>query len=196
MTDLQGAAEPVLSDLLSALRRLDDLLEQAMGRARAIAGNVEHEPYRGLYIDQADVDRLLRNEPGMPTYARPNGDGHLLTIADAAPLAALQAYRLSPFDLDVILIALAPELDLRYESVYAYLHDDVTRKRPTVDLALNLLCSDPATKMMQRRRFGPSAPLVRHPILIAPRIHCWPLRSSSTIRSPDCWSAIPRSTPG
>jgi hypothetical protein len=165
MTDLRSNAEPALSGLLPALRRLDDLLERAMGRARAIAGNGEHDPYRGLYIDQSDVDRLLRNEPGIPTYARSNGDGHLLTMADAAPLAALQSYRLSPFDLDTILIALAPELDLRYESVYAYLQDDVTRKRPTVDLALNLLCSDPANKLMQRRRFGPSAPLVRHGLL-------------------------------
>ena len=31
------------------------------------------------------------------------------------------AYDLSQFDLDVLLIALAPELDLRYERLYAYL---------------------------------------------------------------------------
>ena len=41
-----------------------------------------------------------------------------------------------------LLIALAPEIDPRYERLYAYLQDDVTRKRPSIDLTLNLL---PAT---------------------------------------------------
>ena len=42
--------------------------------------------------------------------------------------------------IDVLLICLASELDLRYERLYAYLQDDVTRKQPSVDLVLNLLC--------------------------------------------------------
>jgi hypothetical protein len=46
---------------------------------------------------------------------------------------------LSAFDVDLILLALAPKLDLRYERLYAYLQDDVTRTWPSVDLALNLL---------------------------------------------------------
>jgi hypothetical protein len=49
-------------------------------------------------------------------------------------LAALaEMYDLSGFDLDVMIIALAPELDLRYERVYAYLQDDVTRRHPSMD---------------------------------------------------------------
>ena len=53
------------------------------------------------------------------------------------------AYGLSYFDLDVVLLALAPEVDLRYERVYAFLQDDVSRRRPTVDLALNLAVRNP-----------------------------------------------------
>ena len=52
-------------------------------------------------------------------------------------------FQLTPSDCDVLLICLAPELDLRYERLYAYLQDDVTQRRPTVDLATepSLLCS-------------------------------------------------------
>jgi hypothetical protein len=74
-------------------------------------------------------------------------------------------YGLSVFDLDVVLIALAPELDLRYEQLYAYLQDDVTRKRPTVDLALNLLCPGAGEKLGRRGHFEPDAPLVRAGLL-------------------------------
>jgi len=61
-----------------------------------------------------------------------------------------QTFQLSNFDLDVVAIALAPELDRRYEWLYVYLQDDVRGKRPTVDLALNLLCADAITKLSRR----------------------------------------------
>ena len=43
-----------------------------------------------------------------------------------------KAFGLDTIDLDIVLIALAPEVDLRYERLFAYLQDDVTRRRPTV----------------------------------------------------------------
>jgi MoxR-like ATPase len=72
---------------------------------------------------------------------------------------------LAPFDVDVVLIALAPELDLRYERLFAYLQDDVTKKRPSVDLALNLLAPSAEARLTLRHRFLPSAPLLRHHLL-------------------------------
>ena len=62
----------------------------------------------------------------------------------------------------VIVIALAPELDLRYERLYAYLQDDVTRRRPSVDLALNLLCPTAGDKLACRAHFASDSPLIRH----------------------------------
>jgi AAA+ superfamily predicted ATPase len=45
------------------------------------------------------------------------------------------------------------------------LQDDVTRRRPGVDLALNLLCRTPEERLHQRERFSPGAPLLRHRLL-------------------------------
>jgi SpoVK/Ycf46/Vps4 family AAA+-type ATPase len=64
-----------------------------------------------------------------------------------------------------LLICLAPELDLRYERLYAYLQDDVTKKRPGVDLILNLLCSCFEDKLRARPRIESDAPLLRHHML-------------------------------
>jgi hypothetical protein len=45
------------------------------------------------------------------------------------------------------------------------LQDDVTRKRPTVELALNLLCSSAQEKMERRAHFSWEAPLLREGLL-------------------------------
>jgi hypothetical protein len=74
-------------------------------------------------------------------------------------------YNLTDFDIELIFIALAPELDLRYERLYAYLQDDVTRKRPTVDLALHLLCESPIEKFDRRAHFSSDSSLLKHGIL-------------------------------
>src|SRR5262249_18032762 len=47
-------------------------------------------------------------------------------------------FDLCPFEMDAILLALAVEVSLKYETIYAYLNNDVTRKWPTIDLALRL----------------------------------------------------------
>lgn len=65
----------------------------------------------------------------------------------------------------MIFIALAPEFDLRYEKLYSYLQDDVSKKRPSVDLVLNLLCADASAKLQMRSRFLSDAPLVRHGLI-------------------------------
>src|SRR5262249_52764688 len=61
---------------------------------------------------------------------------------------------------------LAPELDLKYEKLYAYLQNDVTRKRAIVDLILNLLCSSSEEKIEARGRFQTAAPLFQHRLLL------------------------------
>jgi SpoVK/Ycf46/Vps4 family AAA+-type ATPase len=88
------------------------------------------------------------------------------TTGELSRLAWLKStFGLSRFEVDVILIALAPELDLRYERLYAYLQDDVTRKRPSIDLVLNLLCPSAAAKLARRAHFASDAPLMLHRLL-------------------------------
>lgn len=123
--------------------------------------------FRGLYISDEDIDRMT--SPTAPTAPDNPGEkenpstslkrNSLLdqltklneTISlkvenslDAGvhlPLYHLAAvFHLSPFEREILVICLAPELDLKYEKLYAYLQDDVTLKQPTVNLMLELLC--------------------------------------------------------
>ncbi|NCR09317.1 MAG: ATP-binding protein [Microcystis aeruginosa LG13-11] len=157
-------------NLLPALQWLDKLLEKAVVAAQATyAKDPTTEAYQGLYLTQEDVEQLLVRQPGDPVL-KLGGEAWEPSFSELAVKASRlawlkQTFDLSDFDLALIVIALAPELDLRYERLYAYLQDDVTRRRPTVDLALNLLCSSAPTKLWQRSRVAPDAPLIRHRLL-------------------------------
>ena len=147
--------------ILAQLRQLDSLLRQAVARARLLyAAGEGDEAFHGVYISEQEIDALLARA-GAETLA---GDEALAEpLADFLSSSELEVFstrwQLTAFDNAVLLLALAPEVDLRYERIYAYLQDDVTRRRPTVDLALNLFCDSPEARLEQRRRFAPEAPL-------------------------------------
>lgn len=144
-------------ELSESLARLDALIAAAVGSARASYGSPD--PYRGLYITEEQVDEDLAAAPGEPRLTVPGVAG------EALPRSVVERFGLSPFEADVVLIALAPEIDLRYERLFAYLNDDATRKRPTVDLALTLLCKTRAARLAQRGVFAAGAPLLRHGLI-------------------------------
>lgn len=125
--------------------------------------------FRGLYLTEQDVDDLLvpAPAPGPGPLDEPtrsflakieqavDQSGHLPRLRRLARRTGL-----TDLDVEVLLAALAPDVDARFERLYGYLHDDVTRRRPSVGLALEIAGvgpSDPAG----RGRFDPAAPLVR-----------------------------------
>src|SRR5713101_2495474 len=96
--------------LWSALARLDRLLEKATLAADAAYNtSAAAEPYRGLYITSENVTRLLQRQPGSLFLSGADAAAdESMPAASRFPWLA-QRFDLSAFDLDVILIALAPE---------------------------------------------------------------------------------------
>jgi SpoVK/Ycf46/Vps4 family AAA+-type ATPase len=165
---LSAEESPALAELLTALRQLDRLLERAVVSANEAFGAAsQFDRFRGLHISPEEVERLLARDPAAATFnIYDPGPERSFSNEETSRLVWLaDSYGLSQFDLDLLLIALAPELDLRYERLYAYLQDDVSRRRPSVDLALNLLCPTAGIKIRRRAHLAPEAPLVRHGLI-------------------------------
>jgi hypothetical protein len=124
--------------LESQLRRLDSRIEREIARLRA-RYQLSLDEFRGLYVSDEQVDQLIgiRNS-GVETFGVTErlGDG-----AENEPRwrRVVEAFALSPLEEDLLVVALAPEFDARYETLYAYLNNDITRKWPTADLAHRLL---------------------------------------------------------
>ena len=83
--------------------------------------------------------------------------GHELRLYTLA-----ERFGLDGFDLDALLLCLAPALDLRYEQIYGYLRDDMTLRHPSVDLVLDVLCPPGPGRLSLLPRFAPQASLRRH----------------------------------
>lgn len=71
-------------------------------------------------------------------------------------------FDLDSFEVGTLLICLASELDMKCEKLCSYLQNDITKKRPTVDLVINMLCPSLEEKFKAREYFSPSAPLMKN----------------------------------
>jgi AAA+ superfamily predicted ATPase len=159
----ESEAQP---EILVQLRKLDALLKAAIARARVLAGNEADDALRGLYISDDEIDLLMKRQSGETFDSDESVAEARIDFLSSSWLSAISGrWRFTDFDNAVLVLALAPELDLRYERIYAYLQDDVTKRRPTVDLALNLLCDGPQERLDRRLRFASDAPLIRSGML-------------------------------
>lgn len=143
---------------------LDRLLGRAVETVLAAYG-AGHDPRRGPQPGSEEIAGVVRLQPRLPFRAPDEPSPLDLLEPGSRPARLAERFRLTGFDLGVLIIALAPEVDLRYERLYAFLHDDVNRQRPTVDLALTLLSASPGEKLARLEHFAADAPLVRHRLI-------------------------------
>ena len=156
------------SYLRAELQRLDYLLHRQILRLRAMYG-LSLDEFRGLYISDEQVDQLIVNSSTDGTIASPDDLWEAAEKIRLDSFASLDAgnpwlhlareFELSSFEVDVLLLAMAPEVDLKYETIYAYLNNDVSRKWPTCDLALRLFSNHPSERLKLRRHLLPGATL-------------------------------------
>jgi hypothetical protein len=166
------ATDPSLRHLAARLGIVDDRVRHAVGRRRATDPDPD-DRFRGLYISDAQAAALLR--PGAGPMATepvpPDADGAARLAAaereaDAAEAAGAdlrlrrlaRAFDLTPLDVEILLVTLAPDIDPRFERLYGYLNDDVSRRRPTIGLAL-ALCGIGGASGPGRARLAASGPL-------------------------------------
>ena len=150
-----------LDELLPLLTLFDGLLERSLN-LHSFATTTGDENPELTQDDALQLQRELHIPPVYPRY-KPSQATELPSslIVPTSRLGDLKRhFRLSAFDIDVMIIALAPELDRRYEEFYTYLQKDARRIRPSVDLVLNLLCKDAAEKIQRRANFAPESPLI------------------------------------
>jgi SpoVK/Ycf46/Vps4 family AAA+-type ATPase len=156
--------------LLDEIGCLDLMLRHEAQRFRRSRPDDQAEPFRGLFISEGEVERSLGRQ------AEPPGDesdaAWRRSIAERRELLAArrrasqeqgvylslprlaQLFGLTPFEEQLIVICLAPELESKYGRLYAYLQDDVTRKQPSVELAIRLCAATPHERLRARAAFS------------------------------------------
>jgi Winged helix domain, variant/ATPase family associated with various cellular activities (AAA) len=82
------------------------------------------------------------------------------------PLVELvKRFALTPSEIDLLIACLAVELDTRYERIYGFLHDDMSRRSASPGLAISLYADDVREIARLRGLLGPLAPLRHYRLL-------------------------------
>ena len=176
-----------IEHLADELKRIDLLIQRALAIARDQPQ--QGQEYRGLLISEPEIDELFKSGEFLSQHwLKQEKNQHKLDALDHKLVALrktiderresttkagrrltlshlAEQFGLSSAEVDLLLVAMAPELEPRYETMYAYLQDDVTRKRPSADLALNLICRNVREKLFARRYLAPDAPLIHFRVL-------------------------------
>ena len=177
-----------LRHLQLELSRIDVLLRRELLRWQR-AGQSPADDFRGLYLSDEQAASLMERPLGAswgqtvalsPEEKRDFAAAFVKATREAERMARRMRQQNTPprldvltavcgldrFERDVFLLCLAPALDLRYRWVYGYLQDDITRRYPTVNLALDLL-GEPAgvERLSLLARFADDAPLFRWRLL-------------------------------
>ena len=163
--------DPSTAHVLGRLRVIEDRVREVVAHRR-VEDPTPDDPFRGLYVSDEIVDRLLGERDPAPSHMTTR---ILTTEADAdvaeqhgQPIrlrTVARAAELTDLDVNLLLLALLPDLDSRFERLYGYLNDDVTRRRATVGLGLELAGAT-AMSAAARHRLTPSGPLVRQGLVM------------------------------
>jgi ATPase family associated with various cellular activities (AAA) len=172
--------------LSDELQRLDLRLRQHILKQFYARPSDPLSPFKGLVITDAEVSDLL-------AYPQSATSERIAEIAEqqkleralqdsrdeiearcaASRLAGMvlslprltELFGLTEFERQCLIICVAPEVDRKYEKFYAYLQDDATRRKPSIDLALHLLCASQAEMLVARAAFNSSASLLKFKLL-------------------------------
>src|SRR5438093_336445 len=165
---LTSVADASLVHVLRRLELIEARVRAAVARRRTTDPETD-DRFRGLYISQAHVDRLLapKGVPTAPDAGAARAREDIESAADATEhegtdlrLRRLsRAFRLEEIDIELLLIAMAPDVDARFERLYGFLQDDVSRRRASIGLGIEL-CGVSSSSAYVRSRLAPGAPLV------------------------------------
>lgn len=185
-TVLSCAFSSNLEHLLAELSRVDLKLCLQVLEAHYRDKFWNGDELRGLYVSENEVSSLATNGFTCEQKGIPSASGNPSYQSLGEDLAQLEGqiderkaeslrqgrelrlerlgdrFALTSFDKDILLFCLLPEFDLKYERLFGYIQDDVTRKRPTVALALDLLCTSFEDRLVGRQSLSQHAPLIKY----------------------------------
>jgi ATPase family associated with various cellular activities (AAA) len=139
-------------DLLGFAAISDDEVDFLLGGADPRPDGGERT--RQLQDIDATVAALHRRIDGR--VAATLAHGRRLPIIELA-----HRFALSALEIDIVIACAAAELDRRYERIYGYLQDDMSRRQPSPGLVLDLVCPVATQRFAARTALSPLAPL-RH----------------------------------
>ena len=170
--------------IFDELNRLDIMLNLQLSKF-STSQNLFDNKFRGIIITPQEISTLLKkgnknthNQKSLSDVASLEKQLTRIEAKISKKVSATikqgtylslhrlsQLFYLTKFEEGVILMCLAPEINKKYEKLYAYLNDDITKKTPTINLILETLCKTQEDKIMARTLLSANSKLFKYGIL-------------------------------
>lgn len=185
---IQPPSSPLaITHLQIEMARIEILVHHQVKRWQA-AGQDIQDPFRGLHIDDQEINGILKQsfagnwaqvarldekEEKLFSETRRKVEYHLQEFINDARqkgqnlhLEILRhTFGLCPFEMDAFLLCLAPSIDLRYEKIYGFLHNDVTCRQASISLILDILAEPGGGRLQYLTHFEEGAPLLKYHLI-------------------------------
>jgi hypothetical protein len=182
--DATPVDELALSHLLLHLGPINRALKAAAEQRAGATARLMRPELRHACITEQHVQHLFEVADHLVAGARQIGGDFALTPKEARreeslrrtaeekgrslPIDAMtRALDLSPFEVHAVLMCAAPQLDATYQRIYAYVHDDLNRLGPSLELMSGLGAADLAQRIAQRAALARHGRLCRFGLLHA-----------------------------
>jgi ATP-dependent 26S proteasome regulatory subunit len=185
---MDGYFADSLEHLQAEIVRTELKLRLHLANTRRANNQSTDDKYRGLYISDKEIDAIITGSPfgqgeSKPRLSSENGtvlaealrlyeDRVIRTKQESLKRGVMlrlceleKKFSLSAFNVEVLLVCLLPELGLKYQKLYAYLQDDITKKSPTIEFVLRLLCDSFEGRITARQAFTSQSPLIKNNLL-------------------------------
>jgi AAA+ superfamily predicted ATPase len=163
----------IYDELTRRLRRTDLLLLRAVRRQRERPTMKRKGQYWGSIIEEEEVEDLLRAHGEIDESPTPDG------LVDAVRASTQlrdepggqvgrvrSCFDLDGDEIDLVLLALAPEISAGYARVFAYLNDNLNQAWLTVDLACRVLRSQRKERLALLSRLLGGSSLIQYRLLL------------------------------
>ena len=157
------------------LRLVDLLIEPSLDDKSNNSDSLDQ--LRGLVVTADHVQQLLRTKPealqgrlnSAPTEFEARIEQRVALSSPNETVLYLprltQLFQLNSFEVRCIIICLSLEIDRKYETLFAYFQDDVTKRQVSVDLVLKLTSSAFGYRLSARQYFRSTSPLFKYGLI-------------------------------
>lgn len=184
---MDSLAALATSHLLLHLGALNRALEAGIERQKIASSQLSRPDLPALCVTDEHVKILLEQIRTNQAGTEPNRDAggcakqfspdelrteqdlreRCAAISENLPLDRLSdSLHLTAFEKECVLLCAAPELDRSYERIYAFIHDDLNRRLPSVELLISLTASGLDERLSRRRVLSSAGRLRRTGILL------------------------------
>jgi hypothetical protein len=169
--------------LVDELRWLNRILAVQVARLRRVNFYENVKDFRSLFISDEEVDSLLAADIDASERDREQiSSGEINELIKLAhdlrekidrrvkeslaqdvllPMRQLgKFFRLTELEIQTLVICLGPQIDARYEKLYAYLQNDINKKSPSKDLITELLVEEGGKRIEYIAAFNEDSPLI------------------------------------